>query len=142
MIGFRQNSNKPIVSIIHGKDIQIVNTCKCLEKKKLFCHLMQNYQCLCCDTILCNFLSIFQSIFTFSCICWLNVLPVKDKQSLNAIVKACYTISGTQERDLGSLGETGGPESKNSYQPPQHVLYSEFTFWLAPLGKQTAQGST
>ena len=61
-----------------------------------------------CDTILCNFYhSFIESLLTFSFICWFNGLSVKEKNSLNTIVKVCsniyYTVPKSKSNRYASL---------------------------------------
>ena len=52
--------------------------------------------------ILCHFYQSFIESPSFSFICWFHSLTVKDRNSLNSIVKICSNITGVKQRDLNS----------------------------------------
>lgn len=155
IIDFRQNSDEPKASTIHGEDVQIVDTYKYLgtvfdsqlkfdvntesvvKRGQQRIYLMRKLNSFCvCDTILCNFYQSFiESLLTFSFICWFNGLSVKDKNSLNGIVKVCSKIIGAQQRDLCYLWEKQvAQKAKGIISQSDHVLSSEFT--VMPSGRR------
>ena len=89
-----------------------------------------------CERILRNFyLSFIESLITFSFICWYNGLTLKDKNSLNGIVKVCSKIIGVRQRDLGSLWEKQvAQKARKILVQPEHILASEFS--LMPSGRR------
>lgn len=54
------------------------------------------------DTVVFN-QSFIESLLTYSFICWFYNLSLRDRNSLNSIIKICSKITGTRQRDLGSL---------------------------------------
>lgn len=105
-----------------------VNTELLVKRGRQKNHLMRKLNSFCvCDTIL-TYQSFIESLLTFSFICWLNELSVKDRNSLNGIVKVCSKISGAQQRDLCSLWEKQvAQKAKRIISQSDHVLSSEFT---------------
>lgn len=49
------------------------------------------------------FLSFIESLLSFSFICWFHSLTVKDRNSLNNIVKICSKIIRVKQRDLNAF---------------------------------------
>lgn len=123
IIDFRQSQDTPRASTIHNEEVQIVDSYKYLgtmfesqlkfkENTELIVkqhqqgtHLMRKLRSFnVCDTILCNFYrSSIESLLTFSFICWFNGLSMKEKNSLNTVVKICSKIIGVQQRNFGTI---------------------------------------
>lgn len=113
IIDFRRNTAQG-VSVIHGKDVQIVDTYKYLgtwfDSKLKFdtnaesivkraqqrVYLLRKLNSFNVNkTILQNFYGSFiESLVTFSFICWFKGLSLKDKNKLYSIVKRCSKITG------------------------------------------------
>ena len=79
--------------------------------------------------------SFIESLLTYSFVCWYNGLSVKDKNSLNGIVKVCSKIIGVRQRDLGSLWEKQvAQKARRIIAQPGHVLANAFS--LMPSGQR------
>ena len=147
IIYFRKNNDKPKASIIHDADVEIVDTYKYLgtvfnsqlkfeantesivKRGQQRIHLMRKLNSFnVSSTILCNFYQSFiESLLTFSFNCWFNVLSVKDRNSLNAVVKVCSRIIGVQQGNLSSIWEKRVVQkAKKIISQSDHVLSSEF----------------
>lgn len=60
--------------------------------------LMMLNSCCVFKVILSNFYHSFKETFSF--VCWFNGLSVKDKNSLNSIIKVCSKITGVQLKEF------------------------------------------
>ena len=96
-----------------------------MRKPNLEVRILSNFYC-----------SFIKSLLTFSSVCWLfNRLSIKDKNSLNSIVKVCSKIIGVKQRDLCSLWENQViKKAKSILSQPDHVLSSQFT--VMPSGRR------
>ena len=86
--------------------------------------------------VLCNFdHSFIENLLTFSFICWFSGLSVKEKNSLNTVVKVRSKISGIQRRNLGTIWEKQAAEkAKIIISQPDHIMLTEFL--LLPSGRR------
>lgn len=159
ILGKKNNVPK---AFIHGKEVEIVDTYKYLgtvfDSKLKFdantdsivkrgqqrIHLLRKLKSFnVCNKIVCMFYQSFiESLLTFSFICWFDGLCVKDRNSLNSIVKVCSKIIGVRQRDLCSIWEKRVVQkAKRIIDQHDHVLSSEFTLmhsgrhFIAPLRK-------
>ena len=118
---FRQSQDTPIASTIHNEEVQIVDSYK-------------------------YFGTFFDSQLSFkentelivkwgqqrTFICWCNGLYVKEKNSLNTIVKVCFKIIGIQQRNLGTIWEKQAAEkAKTIISQPDHIMLTEFLLLLS-----------
>lgn len=107
IIDFRKDEPKPKAIVIHFQEVEIVNSYKYLgtifnsqlmfdtntestvKRGQQRNHLMRRLNsCNVSKNILCDFYhSFIKSLLTFSFICWFNELSLKDKNSLNRVVK-------------------------------------------------------
>lgn len=155
IIDFRRINTDHKASVIHGEDVQIVesykylgtvfdchlkfdtNTESIVKRGQQRIHLMRKLNSFnVSERILSNFYcSFIESLLTFSFICWFNGLSIKDKNSLNSIVKVCSKIIGVKQRDLCSLWENQvKKKAKNILSQPDHVLSCQFT--VMPSGRR------
>ncbi len=124
IIDSRKNNTEPKPSIIHSKDVAIVDNYKYLGtlfdsqpkfdvntdtivKRGQRIHLLRKLNSFnVCNTVLCVFhQSFIESLLTLSFICWYNGLSVKDRNSLNNTVKVCSEIIRVQRERETSLWE-------------------------------------
>ncbi len=152
IIDFRHNTEHEI-SVIHGEDVEIVDSHKyfgaMFDSKLKFdlntelivrwgqqrIYLLRKLSSFHVrERILTNFYcSFIESLLTFSFICWFNSLSIKDKNRLHSIVKTCSKIIGVKQRDLGSLWESQVVrKARNIISQPLHVLFPKFS--LSPSG--------
>ena len=76
-----------------------------------------------------------ESVLTFSFICWMKNLSVKNKHSLDKIVLLCSKIIGTPERNLsGFYNQQLLRKARSIIACKTHVLSSEFV--LLPSGRR------
>ena len=155
IVDFRRKPPPPIVSNIHGADVEIVDNYKYLgtefdskldfhintesiaKRGQQRVHLLRKWRSFgVCKRILTNCYSSFiESLLTFSFVCWFGKLFVKDKNILNGVVNICSKIIGAQQRDLSSLWRRRVVQkAEDILRQPDHVLYDEFV--LLPLGKR------
>lgn len=155
IIDFRKNRFNPETSIIHGGNVEIVETYKYLgtmfdsnlkfdkniesitKRGHQRIHLMRKLNSFnVSQRILCNFYySFIESLLTFSFVCWFYGLSVRDKNSLSSIVKICSKIIGVQLTDLSSLWKKRVlQKARQVMSHPDHVLSQEFC--LMPSGRR------
>ncbi len=157
VIDFRKSGCglSPVASIIHGEDVQIVDSYKYLgtvfDSKLKFAqntesivkrgqqriHLLRKLNSFSVSEgiLSCFYHSFIESLLTFSFICWYNGLAVKERNSLNQIVKVCSKIIGVQLKDLGSLWkERVVQKARGIMDQPGHILSSDFS--LMPSGRR------
>ncbi|KAJ0066452.1 hypothetical protein NL108_013223 [Boleophthalmus pectinirostris] len=147
VVDFRKKVHNPIASSIHGEAVEMVDSYKYLgtvfdsslrfdkntehivKRGQQRVHLMRKLSSFnVSSNILNNFYhSYIESLMTFSFICWFYGLSVKDKNSLNQIVKVCSKISGVQMEDLASVWRHRVlQKTKAILSQPNHVLHSQF----------------
>lgn len=155
IIDFRKAKAEPIASVIHGGDVEIVDSYKYLgtifdselkfhintetivKKGQQRIHLLRKLNSFSVSkTILRNFYQSFiESLLTFSFLCWFNSLSVKDKNSLSSIVNTSSKIIGTQLNSLSALfNKQAVQKAKSITSQPDHVLSGEFS--LMPSGRR------
>ena len=79
--------------------------------------------------------SFIECLLTVSVICWINSLSVKDRNSLDNIVKICSKITGVQLKSTTSLwNKRAVQKAKCIITHPNHVLSEDFT--LMPSGRR------
>lgn len=145
-----RKSNDPKASFIHNKEVEIVDTYKYLgivfdsqlkfslntdsigKRGQQRIYLLRKLKSFnVCNKVMCMFYQSFiESLSTFSFICWFHSLCVKDRNSLNSIVKVCSKIIGVQQKDFGRVVQ----KAKNIIDQHDHVLSSEFT--IMPSGRR------
>ena len=136
-----------MASVIHGEDVDIVDTYKCLgtifdsslrfdinaeaivKKGQQRTHLLRKLNPFnVSKPILCTvYLSYIESLLTFSFVCWFGALSVKDKNSLGSVVKVCSKITGVKLIDLNSLWKRRVLQKAVSIINSEHALSNEFT---------------
>ena len=76
-----------------------------------------------------------ESVLTFCFVCWHGALSVKQKNRLQAIIKVCSKIAGTQLSNLNDLYKVRSLRKAHSIMADStHPLYSEFS--LMPSGRR------
>lgn len=66
---------------------------------------------------------LFKSLLTYSFICWFNNLSLRDRNSLKSIIKICSKITGTRQKDLGSLCDQQiARQTQNILSSPGNIL--------------------
>ena len=154
-IDFRHANIVHKASVIHGEDVQSVesykylgtvfdsqlkfdiNTESIVKRGQQRIHLMRRLNSFnVSERILRNFYcSFIESLLTFSSVCWFNGLSIKDKNSLNSIVNVCSKIIGVKQRDLCSLWENQvKKKAKSILSQPDHVLSGQFM--MMPSGRR------
>ena len=154
VIDFRKNKVNPTHSIIHGEDVDIVDSYKYLgtvfdshlkfdvntesivKRSQQRIHLLRKINSFGVSrSILCTvYLSYIESLLTFLFICWFNRLSMKDRNCLNNIVKVCSKIIGAQQSNLNSLWEKRVLQKAKNIINHNQILSSEFT--LLPSGRR------
>lgn len=155
IIDFRKNQSTPEASIIHGENVEIVETYKYLgtmfdsnlrfdkntesiiKRGQQRIHLMRKLNSFnVSQRILCYFYhSFIESLLTFSFTCWFYGLSVRDKNRLNSIVRICSKIIGAQLTDLSTLWKKRVlQKARQVMSCPDHVLSQEFC--LMPSGRR------
>ena len=155
IIDFRKNKGPPIPSSIHGGAVQIVDSYKYLgtvfdsdlnfkantealvKRSQQRIHLLRKINSFGVSRpILCTvYLSYIESLLTFSFICWFGGLSLKDKNSLNSVVRVCSKIIGVKQTELNCLWERRVAQKARSIMAQQHhVLAGEFR--LLPSGRR------
>ena len=144
IIDFRKSTSAHEVSLIHNKGVEIVDNYKYLgtvfDSKLKFdansvtiikraqqrVHLLRKLSSFnVCNTMLQIFYSSF--IETFSFICWYNGLTVRDRNSLNNVVRVCSKIIGVQQKTLRTIWEERVVQkARGIILQPNHILHSEF----------------
>ena len=154
-IDFRHGNTVHKASVIHGEDVQRVesykylgtvfdshlkfdiNTESIVKRGQQRIHLMRKLNSFnVTERILSNFYcSFIESLLTFSSVCWFNSLSIKDKNSLNSIIKVCSKIIGVKQRNLCSLWENQvNKKAKSILSQPDHVLFGQFA--VMPSGRR------
>lgn len=72
------------------------------------------------------FFSFTESLSTFSCSCWFNRLSVKDKTSLNSIIRIWAEGPGHNLREAGGW-ECKNKQTKKCISHPDHFIAAEFS---------------
>ena len=154
VIDFRKNSLPPLPSVVHGEDVEVVESYKYLgtifdnqlkfdrnteslvkrSQQRMFLLRKLNSFSVSRPILQTVYQSFIESLLTFSFICWYNGLSVRDKNSLNNIVKVCSKIIGSQQRSLHSLFEERVVHRAKGIIGSDHVLSREFS--LLPLGRR------
>ena len=155
VIDFRKVKGALKPSIIHGEEVQLVDTYKYLgtvfdnhlkfhtntevivKKGQQRVHLLRMLNSFSVSKVILRifYQSFIESLLTFSFICWTNSLSVKDMNSLNKIVKICSKITGIQLKSISSLwNKQAVQKAKCIISQPDHVLSKEFK--LMPSGRR------
>ena len=157
IIDFRRHKDVPKECIIHNDNVEIVTSYKylgtifddhlkfdvnteCIVKRgQQRMHLLRKLNSFSVRPfILCRFYQAFiESLICFSFICWFHSLTLKDRNSLNSIVKTCSKIIGVKQRDLNSFcNQQILQKAESILNSPGHVLSHEFR--LLPSGRRYA----
>ena len=119
VIDFRRNKQAFTESVIDGEKIEIVSSYKYLgtvfdnqlkfdvntealvKRGQQRIHLLRMLNSFSVSpVILCRFYQSFiESLLTYSFICWFNNLSLRDRNSLNSVVRICAKIIGPRQRD-------------------------------------------
>ncbi len=148
IINFGKTADIPKPSTIHGEDVEIVdnykflgtvldsqlkfdaNTESTVKQGQQRIHLLRKLNSFKVSDMTLNlfYQSFIESLLTFSFICWFNGLSMKDRNSLNGIVKVCSKIIGVLLRDPCSLQEKCVTQKvKRIISRHDHVLASKFS---------------
>ena len=152
---FRRNKGNIVQSIVHDEPVEIVDTYKYLgtifdcrlkwdvnteaivKRGQQRMYLLRKLSSFGVGSVILSrfYQSFIESVLTFSFICWFRHLTIRDRNSLNNIVKVCSKITGMKQRDLGSFCDKQTvSKAARILSIPEHVLVREFS--LLPSGRR------
>lgn len=155
IIDFRKSTVNLCASMIHGEEVESVtnykylgtvfdsrlkfdlNTDAIIKKSHQRIYLLRKLNHFSVSQpILCTFYrSFIESLLTFSFICWFHNLSVRDKNSLNNIVKLSSKIIGVQAPSLNFLcNRQVVRKARSIADMSDHILNYEFS--LMPSGRR------
>lgn len=157
IIDFGRNRDTVFNSTIHNAKVEIVSSYKYLgtvfdehlrfdlnsativKKGQQRIHLLRRLNTFSVSSVILGrfYQSFIESLLNFSSICWFHNLSIKDRNSLNNIVKICSKIIGVKQRDLNVLcNQQILRKAMSILAVPDHALAGEFS--LLPSGRRYA----
>ena len=153
IVDFRRCPSPHQISVIHGENVEIVNSYKYLgtmfddklnfilnteftvSKCQQRLHLLRKLNSFNVNKAILNtfYRSSIESLLTYSFICWFSVLSIKEKNSLQRIVNICSKVTGVTQRAVCAFWKSGGQESKEHRQPTSPLPSPPFS--LMPSGR-------
>ena len=154
IVDFRRQEHSPGKSIIHNNEIEIVrkykylgtifdklkwddNTEEIVKKgRQRLCLLRKlNYFSVDQKMLTLFYKSFIESVLSFSFICWFHSLGVKNRNSLQRIVRIASKITAVPQRDLALFCEQQLLRKARSILTKDHILNQELT--TLPSGRKT-----
>ena len=148
IVDFRRQEHSPGKTIIHNNEVEIVSKYKYLGtifddklkwddnteeivkkgQQRLFLMRKLNYFSVDRKILTLFYKSFIESVLSFSFICWFHRLGVKNRNSLQRIVRIASKITAVPQRDLAPFCEQQIlRKARSILTKKDHILNQEFT---------------